>query len=468
MGSRYGRYAALAGLVAALGACTVGAPPGFPPGDSWTIPLVGPLEDGQLLVPALVNGHGPYVFSVDTDAHVSIIDTEIVTEIAPRTGAGPDILDESDTERDRFYAEILEWNLGSLTIKNKPAQIVPANVFDIEGRRIHGVIGRDILADSVVFSFDRDKGEIHLQTKSSFKAPSDPHMSYASLESRIPNAQVRPLPRKLVDATINGATFRMHLDFGAAASQLRARSWKKASLVESPIVGSVVDEVGSIRKVDKQGLANAVTLGGSTTNDVKFVAYADQRWPDQDLEGTLGLDFFKPLSMTVDWDGKQIYMRPRTGLADVTTRIARWHSKTLSSCEQVGCVKISLVDPLANKPEGERPAKHPGVVVSVTREAAATQLDLEVLAAVTAVDGTPLHWLVINVPYGNDRALAHVGEEYVGATVTVLDASPFPRTCQDPKASCIDLLAPPQPFMPAGFPLPAAAPPKPSDAAPPP
>jgi hypothetical protein len=447
----------------------VGAPPGFPPGDSWTIPLVGPLEDGQLLVPALVNGRGPFVFSIDTDAHVSIVDTDVVQEIAPRTGPGPDILDESDTERDRFYAEILEWNLGTLTIKNKPAQIVPANVFDIEGRRVHGVIGRDILAESIVFAFDRDKGEIHLQTKSSFRPPAgDQRTAYSSLESRIPNAHVRPLPRKLVDATINGTPFRMHLDFGATASQLRSRSWAKATLVESALVGSVVDEVGSLRKVDKQGLAATVALGAATANDVKFVSYADRRWPDEDLEGTLGLDFFKPLSVTADWDGKQIYLRRRTGLSDVKPRIGRWHSKTLSSCEQVGCVKISLVDPLANKPDGERPAKHPGVVVSVTREAVATQLDLEVLAAVTAVDGTPLQWLVINLPYSTDRALAHVGEEYVGATVTVLDASPFPRTCHEPKASCIDLLAPPQPFMPAGIPIPDAAPPKPTDVAPPP
>ena len=62
-------------------------------------------------------------------------------------------------------------------------------------------------------------------------------------------------------------------------------------------------------------------------------------------------------------------------------RIGRWHSKTLSGCAQLGCVNVNLVDPLANKPEAERPAKHPGVVVSVTRDASATLLDLEVLAS---------------------------------------------------------------------------------------
>lgn len=47
--------------------------------------------------------------------------------------------------------------LGTLTVKGpKPAQIVGAGAFDAGGRRIHGVLGRDVIADSLVFSFERD------------------------------------------------------------------------------------------------------------------------------------------------------------------------------------------------------------------------------------------------------------------------------------------------------------------------
>ena len=67
------RYA-LAGVLA-VAAC--GAPPAVPPtfsaGDSWTAPLVGPLENDLLLVPVFVNGKGPYVFAIDPDAVVSVI-----------------------------------------------------------------------------------------------------------------------------------------------------------------------------------------------------------------------------------------------------------------------------------------------------------------------------------------------------------------------------------------------------------
>src|SRR4029079_16709660 len=63
VGSRRRRYAALAAAAAGAlvaGSVGAGAPPWFAKGDTWTIPLVGPLEDGLLLVPALVNGKGPF------------------------------------------------------------------------------------------------------------------------------------------------------------------------------------------------------------------------------------------------------------------------------------------------------------------------------------------------------------------------------------------------------------------------
>ena len=58
--------------------CSVGAPPGFSSGDRWAFPLVGPLEDGLLITPATVHGHGPYLFAIDPDATVSAVDKNIV------------------------------------------------------------------------------------------------------------------------------------------------------------------------------------------------------------------------------------------------------------------------------------------------------------------------------------------------------------------------------------------------------
>jgi hypothetical protein len=411
----------------------------------WTLPLVGPLEDGLLLVPALVNDRGPFVFAIDTDARVSTIDEDVVKEIAPRTGEGPALLDETDTQRDRFYAEILEWQLGTLSVKNKSAQIVHAHVFDSEGRRIHGLIGRDVLADTVTFSFDRDAGLVILQTSDRFTPPGDAtRIGFSTLSSQISNAEVTPLSRHLVDAAIDGEHFQVHLDFGSTASQLRTRSWDKAKLVASTISGAVVDEVGTPRNVDKEGVAASVTVGAATSVDVPFVPYDDKRWPDQDLEGTLGLGFFKPYAVSVDWDHSAMYLRPRTGLANTTARIGRWQSKTLASCENTGCAKISLIDPTQNMAPEQRPANHPGVVASIVREQVTLPIDLEVVVALTAADGkTPLKWLLVNMPAGVDRAMTHLPAEYAGATATVVDASPFPRACPA-QGSCIDLLPAPQ------------------------
>jgi hypothetical protein len=454
MGSRRRRYAA---LVAALGAialssCASGPPPGFSGGDQWVIPLIGPLEDGPLLVPALVNDKGPFVFAIDPDAHVSIIDEDVLKAAKPATGEGPRMLDENDTEQNKFYAEIISWQIGSLTVQGpKPAQIVGKGTFDVDGRRVHGVIGRDIIADSLVFGFYRDSGIVVLQTQKEFKTPAGATpIKYSKLQSRIPNAETLPLPRRLVKATIGGQAYPLHVDFGVQPSQLRSRAWARAKLVGSPIELGLVDEAGMVRKVKETARAESVSVAGVAAKDVVFVPYGDKRWPDQDIEGTLGLGFFKPFNVVVNWDSDAIYVSPRdrSSLMNVSGRIGRWHSKTLTSCANAGCVKVSAIDPLAGKPPEQMPEKHPGLVTSIARDASAKQLNLEVLIAVTPAEGKgPLKWLVANLPAGTDRAMTHLSADYIGARFTVVDASLFPRPCPA-EGACVDTLTPPYQLVP--------------------
>lgn len=449
MGSRRGRHATLAAAVAgalAAGSCAAGAPPWFAKGDTWTIPLVGPLEDGLLLVPALVNGHGPYVFAIDPDAQVSIVDQEVASEAEARTGEGPHLLDETDRQQTRFYAEIIEWNLGTLTVKQRPAQLVPAHTFDSGGRRIHGVIGRDIIADSLVFSFDRDLGLVTLSTQKHATVPPNAiEVAYEPLYSRIENVEVLPISRRLVKANINGIPVELHLDLGAQPSQLRYRSWAKAKLAESPLSLVLADEVGMARNITKQGLADTVSVGAASSKDVVFVPYDDRRWPDQDLEGTLGLSFFKPYSVTVNWDKQTYYLSPRRDtLAETFARMSRWQSKRLAACPHPGCVKVTMIDPFAGKPAEDLPPKHPGVVVTFARDADAQDVDLEVLVAATPAPGQPaLEWFAVNLPAGSDRAMTHVSADYLNATLTAVDMSLFPRECPV-EGGCVDLVLAPQ------------------------
>jgi hypothetical protein len=122
----------------------------------------------------------------------------------------------------------------------------------------------------------------------------------------------------------------------------------------------------------------------------------------------------------------------------LATRLARWGSGTLSSCSHTaGCATVTLVDPMAGK---ELTGPHPGGVLSVVRDASAAKQPLEVVIAASGKPG--LSWFVASLPAGADRAMTHVPAEYIGATLTVVDASPFPRACPS-DGGCIDKLAPP-------------------------
>jgi hypothetical protein len=384
------------------------------------MPLVGPLEDTTLVVPGYVGGKGPFLFAIDPDANISTVDEDVIRAAGLRTGVGEHMLDESDTEQPTIYAEVLQWQLGTLTTDGShPAVAVKAGSLDREGRRIHGVIGRDLIADSLVFSFDRDLGVATLETAKAFVPPAGASaLHYETIVSKVQNVDVVPPPRRTVSATIGAKSFPLHVQLGRVASELKLASWSAAGLPpEKPIAD--------------------VHAGAVSAQAVPFTAFRDARWDDHDVDGALGLSFFKHYAVAANWDRSTFYVRPRNEVA-VATRIGRWQSKTLSSCAHVGCATVSMIDPLAGKPPT---GPHPGLVVSVARDASALQTPLEVVIAMTGKPGLP--WLVANLPAGVDRAMTHVPAEYIGATATVVDASPFPRTCPTPAAACIDNLAAP-------------------------
>lgn len=409
MGSRRGRYAALAVVVAA---CSSGAPTGFSGGDRWSAPLVGPLEDSTLLVPAYVDGKGPYLFALDPDENVSSVDEEVVKAAGLRVGEGPHLLDESDTEHPSFAAEVLEWRLGNLVVHNKPAIALKDGTFDREGRRIHGLIGRDIIADSLVFGFDRDQGLMTLATQKGFQGQGDAFKT-ERVYSKIENVDVVPPAMRLVKAQINGKPFTMNVTLGRVPSELRPRSFGTAGLQ------------GDAPKA-------TVTFGHVSTTDVPVIAYRDRRWEEQDVEGNLGLSAFRGTSVFANWDNDTFITRPRVDVSP-EVRIGRWPS--LAPCAKTGCAKVSLIDPMAGK---ELTGPHPGVVVSVARDASTLQEPLEVLIAVSGKPNLP--WLVASFPAGVDRAMTHEPAEWIGAQVQVVDASPFPRSCPS-QGACIDKIA---------------------------
>jgi hypothetical protein len=213
-----------------------------------------------------------------------------------------------------------------------------------------------------------------------------------------------------VTASVDGKHETMHIALGEVASTLRPRS------------------LGGATKA-------TVKLGPITVEAAPFAGYRDRRWDEQWLEGDLGLSVFKGYDVAANWDGETFYVWPRTEQS-LATRVGRWQSKTLASCEHPGCATVELIDPMAGK---ELTGPHPGAVVSVARDASSAQLPLEVVIAVTGKPGLP--WLLASLPAGADRAMTHVSADYLGATLTIVDASPFPRACPA-DGGCIDKLAP--------------------------
>jgi hypothetical protein len=447
------------GLAIALvvAACTSGPPPGYSGGngDSWTFPLIGPLEDGLLLAPVTVNNKGPYVFAIDPDAVVTIVDEQVVKEAGLRLddGHGARMLDESDTKQIRFYAEVLNYEIGTLVVQGgKPALVVKAGTFDTNGRRIHGVLGRNVLSDSLVFGFDRDLGLGYLTAAGSFRPPPNATViPYENVPSRIQNAEVIPIPRRLVKGTIfappaadsgpsgaaagsgSGANATFHLDLGATTSTYRESLWSKRNLTPQDQEVVTLDEVGSSHKSSKVVTASVV-LGGVKSAPLTLVPYADKRWDTTDVDGTLGLDFFRPLSVWVDLDTHKYFVAPRKDVMDTAKqRLSRWD--LAMKCEHPGCVAVKIIDPLQGKPA--EAGRHPGVVVSIVRDPPAGGTPFEATIFVKP----ELPWLIVNMPANVDRVMDHEGEEFVGADPQVIDVGLYPRRCPN-GGGCVDRFNP--------------------------
>jgi hypothetical protein len=73
------------------------------------------------------------------------------------------------------------------------------------------------------------------------------------------------------------------------------------------------------------------------------------------------------------------------------------------------------------------------------RDATAAQLDLEVIVEIKPTTGET-KWLLVNLPYGAERTMTHLSADYIGATMTVVDASPFPRQCPA-QGGCVDIIS---------------------------
>lgn len=442
--------AAIPAVALSLAACSLGAPPGFSSGDAWSFPLVGPMEDGALLVPVYVNDQGPFLFLIDPDAQVSNIDEALVSQFEMRSGFGPDRLDEGDTRRHVRLADVRSLRLGNLTLSSPDLEVAPVGTFNTDLRQIRGVIGRDIIADSLTFGFDRDRGMAYVTTQKGFTPPTGiKPISYFVLSSRL-NESGLPTGRKILDVAISGKSAKLHLDLGSRASQLRQELWGTYGLATVQTKARLVDEVGTPREVTQAGLASNLKVGGLAIPQATMLPYADKRWEQEDIDGTLGLDALRDQVVWVNWDKSELYLAGRSSEDLLSERLARWGSDVFAKCATPGCVAIASDLPAtpaaAPAPASDAPAAGapstapirlapPRVNYTVTRDPAAAELDLEVLLEAVDPSGARVGWprYSVNMPKGTASTgftITPAGQIDPGSVRWVVrDASPFPRAC---------------------------------------
>ncbi len=432
--------AALALALASAG-CSIGAPPGFSSGDQWSFPLVGALEEGVLLTPVFIHDRGPYLMAIDPDAPLSVLDEAVVSENQLYAGLGPRVLTEGDATHPMKMAEVRSLRLGTLTVTGRTVLVGKVGAYSAAGRQVRGVIGRDVIADSLVFGFDRDRGLGYLATQKGFTAPAGAAtIGYDLVSNRLP-AQVTPVGRRLAKVKVGQASLNLHLDLGASLSQLRPALWAKAGLAAVPAPATAIDEYGTVRKVTGSGVANTVTAGTASSGGVRFIAYDDRRWEEEDVDGTLGLDFFRTSVVWANWDKETYYLAPRGDTMGMTKeRVGRWGSAALDACGNPGCVTVTLeqpapvaaAEPGSGAPGAPVPPMAARLGVTVTRDAGGKDLDLDLL--VRAVDDSgaarDLPALIVSLPAGADSATTLLDPAYAGARLVVVDVSPFPRACR--------------------------------------
>ncbi|HUJ60141.1 MAG TPA: hypothetical protein VLX92_16660 [Kofleriaceae bacterium] len=386
--------------LAALAACTYGAPGGFSPGTSWTFPLVDPLDDGPLITAVYVDGRGPFPCALDPDSGGSFLDAEVLARAAVEPHGGS--------------ARIEQLRLGTLVVSEDDVRAAPKGAFDTPNRRVYGVIGRDVIAESLVFGFDRDRGIAWLTTVRAFHPPAGALVVPFETEARddLP-------PWRYVEARVNGVIVQLHLDLANLPSQLKRGEWPRAHLDPVPRQLVVCDAPDRCRDVDTGAVAASVsTYGPISRGPIGFVPFGDD---EADIDGTLGLDFFQPYAVAADWDHRRYYLSPRHADAGkLAVRLARWGAVIPPPCARDGCLALYVDD---------RGVAH------AARDRQAPGVPLEALYDATAADGTPLPRLHVSLPATVDTAIGLSDPRYGGAHLALVDVSPLPLDC---KVGCIE------------------------------
>src|SRR5262249_10942977 len=150
-------------------------------------------------------------------------------------------------------------------------------------------------------------------------------------------------------------------------------------------------------------------------------------------------------AVAMDLDRSKLYttVRPTDLDAGTKERIDRWGSQQLSGCAHPGCFEISMMpaEEASQAAPGETTTaqKPHGPLAHFQRDPQAKDLNIEVVLMGVGKDGKALSlpFMVASFPAGADTMTTELDDAYADATLHIIDASPFTRSCPQADKPCL-------------------------------
>ncbi|MEM9487617.1 MAG: hypothetical protein AAGC55_00665 [Myxococcota bacterium] len=304
---------ALTALATALAGCAAATPVNYEEGRNWTIPMVAPLDNAEVVVPVTIHGQGPFLFMMAPDEPVSIIDRGLATslELYSRSNSWVNFSTGSDKLVRRRPYEVLNFSAGELDVRNVVMYSTPAGSLQFGGRPLHGILGGDLLTRTIVIEIDRDRGVVQL----SLTGHESQLMAAHRIKGRV-YKRSNPRRKLVVPAEIDGRQpVELAVDLAAPHTTLRSKYGQ---------------EVGTL------------TMAGASVAVISFEPFTDRRVDRDEFQGLLGQDVLSRYRVLYDPDDRELSLAPRaTDVAALTAeRLRRW-GDAFARCQVPGCARVT-------------------------------------------------------------------------------------------------------------------------------
>ena len=274
------------------------------------------LAQNHIYFPASVNGKPASQFVFDTGAEASAIDAGHAKALGLATkgkfegrGAGPNSAEVSLIESPTI-------SFGGISVPLQMLATIPLSSITLrEGREMQGVVGYNVTSNFIT-DIDYAKRELRFHEPSSYTPNAGAVALPLSLLGEIPIVNVKVTMR-------DGRTFdaRMLVDTGARNAVALNRPFiEKNDLARSigpsfegplglGIGGAVTQKVGRLKSIE---------IAGFTINDpiTSFSTGTSAVESNPEIDGLIGGDILKRLTVTVDYPHERFLLQPNAALHD--------------------------------------------------------------------------------------------------------------------------------------------------------